>query len=115
MLTTNMEPVYGIILAYFILGEKEKMSSGFYIGAVIILMTVILNGVLKIIKSREGAGVILKVKFHFKINSNFKGGLIGRILENWCFKWRKKMLLNYHKTKNCNLNSKIKFYLCSSN
>lgn len=47
MLTTNMEPVYGIILAYFILGEKEKMSSGFYIGAVIILMTVILNGILK--------------------------------------------------------------------
>lgn len=47
MLTTNMEPVYGIILAYFILGDKEQMSSGFYIGALIILMTVILNGVLK--------------------------------------------------------------------
>jgi len=47
MLTTNMEPVYGIILAFFILGEKEKMSFGFYIGAVIILATVILNGVLK--------------------------------------------------------------------
>lgn len=47
MLTTNMEPVYGIILAYFLLGEKEKMSSGFYIGAVIILATVILNGILK--------------------------------------------------------------------
>lgn len=53
MLTTNMEPVYGIILAYFILGEKEKMSSGFYIGAVIILMTVILNGVLKNYKKPE--------------------------------------------------------------
>lgn len=53
MLTTNMEPVYGIILAYFILGEKEKMSSGFYIGAVIILMTVILNGVLKNYKKAE--------------------------------------------------------------
>lgn len=47
MLTTNMEPVYGIILAYFILGGKEKMSVGFYIGALIILGTVILNGILK--------------------------------------------------------------------
>ena len=47
MLTTNLEPVYGIVLAYFILGGKEKMSVEFYIGAVIIIMTVILNGVFK--------------------------------------------------------------------
>lgn len=53
MLTTNMEPVYGIILAYFILGEKEKMSTGFYIGALLILFTVILNGVLKNYKKTE--------------------------------------------------------------
>ncbi|MFT5964780.1 MAG: drug/metabolite transporter (DMT)-like permease [Flavobacterium sp.] len=47
MLTTNLEPVYGIILAYFIIGGKEKMSPSFYIGAVIILITVILNGIIK--------------------------------------------------------------------
>jgi len=47
MLTTNLEPVYGIILAYFIIGEDEKMSLPFYIGSVIILITVILNGVVK--------------------------------------------------------------------
>jgi drug/metabolite transporter (DMT)-like permease len=47
MLTTNLEPVYGIILAYFIIGEKEKMSTSFYVGAVIILITVILNGIIK--------------------------------------------------------------------
>ncbi len=47
MLTTNLEPVYGIVLAYFILGGKEKMSVEFYIGAVIITITVILNGVFK--------------------------------------------------------------------
>lgn len=47
MLTTNLEPVYGIILAYFILGGKEKMSTGFYIGAIIIVITVILNGLIK--------------------------------------------------------------------
>jgi drug/metabolite transporter (DMT)-like permease len=47
MLTTNLEPVYGIILAYFILGGKERMSTEFYIGALIIVITVILNGVIK--------------------------------------------------------------------
>lgn len=47
MLTTNLEPVYGIFLAYFIIGNNEKMSISFYIGAVIILITVILNGIIK--------------------------------------------------------------------
>lgn len=47
MLTTNLEPVYGILLAYFIIGEKEKMSASFYIGAVVIIAVVILNGILK--------------------------------------------------------------------
>lgn len=47
MLTTNLEPVYGIILAYFIIGEDEKMSVPFYIGSAIILLTVILNGIIK--------------------------------------------------------------------
>lgn len=52
MLTTNLEPVYGIILAWIIIGESERMSTSFYIGAAVILLTVILNG---IIKSREKA------------------------------------------------------------
>jgi len=47
MLTTSLEPVYGIILAYFIIGGKEKMSVEFYIGAILIVITVILNGILK--------------------------------------------------------------------
>ncbi len=47
MLTTNLEPVYGIFLAYFIIGGTEKMSSSFYIGSIIILITVILNGFVK--------------------------------------------------------------------
>jgi drug/metabolite transporter (DMT)-like permease len=47
MLTTNLEPVYGIVLAYFIIGEDEKMSMPFYIGSTLILITVILNGVIK--------------------------------------------------------------------
>jgi drug/metabolite transporter (DMT)-like permease len=52
MLTINLEPIYGIILAVLIFEDKEKMSTEFYIGAVIILITVILNG---IIKSRKRA------------------------------------------------------------
>jgi len=47
MLTTSLEPVYGIVLAYFIIGGKEKMSVEFYIGAILIVITVILNGILK--------------------------------------------------------------------
>lgn len=36
-LVNNLEPVYGIILAFFILGSTEKMSLGFYAGAIIVL------------------------------------------------------------------------------
>lgn len=47
MLTTNLEPVYGILLACFIFGSEEQMNPLFYIGAILILSTVILNGILK--------------------------------------------------------------------
>lgn len=53
MLTINMEPVYGILLAFMIFGEKEKMNTGFYLGALIILSTVIINGILKNLKKRK--------------------------------------------------------------
>jgi drug/metabolite transporter (DMT)-like permease len=39
-LAFNLEPVYGIILAYFIFGESEKMTSGFYAGTFIIFIAV---------------------------------------------------------------------------
>jgi drug/metabolite transporter (DMT)-like permease len=41
-LTLNLEPVYGIILAYIIFGEKERMTTGFYIGTLVILGTVLM-------------------------------------------------------------------------
>nr|WP_294774969.1 DMT family transporter [uncultured Flavobacterium sp.] len=47
MLTINLEPIYGIILAVLIFEDKEKMSFEFYIGAVIILLTVLLNAIIK--------------------------------------------------------------------
>ncbi|MDX1630061.1 MAG: DMT family transporter [Fulvivirga sp.] len=40
-LTVNLEPVYGIILAVLIFGEKEKMAAGFYFGTLIILAAVL--------------------------------------------------------------------------
>lgn len=47
MLTINLEPIYGIILALIVFSESERMDTSFYIGAGIILITVIINGVLK--------------------------------------------------------------------
>lgn len=41
-LVTNLEPVYGIVLAWLFLGHEEKMSGGFYFGALIVLGTVFL-------------------------------------------------------------------------
>lgn len=47
MLTINLEPVYGIILALFIFKDSEHMNSLFYVGALLILITVIANGIVK--------------------------------------------------------------------
>lgn len=47
MLTINLEPVYGILLALVILGDSEYMKPQFYYGASVILLTVLLNGILK--------------------------------------------------------------------
>ncbi|UMB53809.1 DMT family transporter [Lutibacter sp. A64] len=51
MLTINLEPVYGILLAVLIFGESEKMTPQFYLGAAIIFVTVVINGMLKNKKS----------------------------------------------------------------
>jgi drug/metabolite transporter (DMT)-like permease len=40
-LTINLEPVYGIIMAFFIFRETENMTPGFYLGTLIILISVI--------------------------------------------------------------------------
>jgi drug/metabolite transporter (DMT)-like permease len=61
MLTINLEPIYAIVLALFIFGDKEQMSNTFYLGAFIVLFVVLLNG---IIKNR----IILKQKFQQKWN-----------------------------------------------
>ncbi len=51
MLTINLEPIYGIVLAVLVFKDKETMTPMFYIGAVIIILTVVLNTILKTRKS----------------------------------------------------------------
>lgn len=53
MLTINLEPIYGIILAVIVFQEKEKMSTGFYIGALLILSTVVVNGFVKYLRKEQ--------------------------------------------------------------
>lgn len=46
-LSINLEPVYTIVLAIFILKEHEQLGSNFYIGSILIILVVIANGVIK--------------------------------------------------------------------
>ena len=48
MISINMEPIYGMLLAYLLLGDNEKMSSLFYVGFFLIFFSVIMNGYLKL-------------------------------------------------------------------
>ncbi|WP_299525965.1 DMT family transporter [Winogradskyella sp.] len=54
ILSYNLEPIYGIILALIIFPDTEKMSSQFYVGAGLIILTVIMDAVLKNHKKRKG-------------------------------------------------------------
>lgn len=40
-LTVNLEPVYGIFLAWIILGEQKELSAGFYWGVALIMVVVL--------------------------------------------------------------------------
>ena len=50
MLTINLEPIYAIVLAVVIFPQTEKMTTTFYIGALLILVTVVANGIYKLRK-----------------------------------------------------------------
>ncbi|QJD79098.1 DMT family transporter [Spirosoma rhododendri] len=41
ILTVNLEPVYGILLAVLIFGDTERMTAGFYLGTLVILLAVL--------------------------------------------------------------------------
>lgn len=42
-LTINLEPVYGIVIAFLLFGDSEKMTAGFYAGTILILFTLFAN------------------------------------------------------------------------
>lgn len=46
-LSINLEPIYSIILAFFFFNEYRYLTFEFYIGAIIILATVVANALLK--------------------------------------------------------------------
>ena len=50
-LTLNLEPVYGIILAFVVYKENEHLSEGFYMGFFLILLAVLLQ-MLHIVRTR---------------------------------------------------------------
>lgn len=52
-LTVNLEPVYGILLAFFIFGEKEKMTSEFYLGTLIIMASVCIYPLIRYVQKRR--------------------------------------------------------------
>ena len=47
MLTMNLEPVYAIILSIVVFGEKEILGFNFYLGSLIILLSIFLNSLIK--------------------------------------------------------------------
>lgn len=53
VLHINLEPVYAIILAYFIFGESEKMTWGFYVGSAIVTAAVFFYTFASRIKARN--------------------------------------------------------------
>jgi len=61
-LTVNLEPVYGILLAVLIFGEKEKMTGGFYLGTLIILLAVCLYPLFNYIYRRRKAKQLIRVQ-----------------------------------------------------
>ncbi len=56
-LITNLEPVYGILLAFVFFRDMNKMTIGFWVGAVIILSTILLYPVThKHVRRRKTSG-----------------------------------------------------------
>ncbi|MFN8310741.1 MAG: DMT family transporter [Chitinophagales bacterium] len=54
-LSINLEPVYGIALAFFFYKENRELHPNFYIGGALILLSVILHGLLAWRETRKNA------------------------------------------------------------
>lgn len=53
-LTINLEPVYGIALAVLVFGSRERMATGFYLGTLLIVFSVLIHPlVARLLKDKE--------------------------------------------------------------
>lgn len=55
VLAVNLEPVYGILFAYFIFGESEHMSPIFYVASAVMICAIIINGIIKANRNKRFA------------------------------------------------------------
>lgn len=55
ILTVNLEPVYGIILAFFIFGASEHMSPVFYAASFVMIASIVVNGIIKSRRKKQVA------------------------------------------------------------
>jgi len=53
ILSYNLEPVYGIAMALVLFPDKEKMTPQFYVGATIIIGTIVMDAIFKNYKKRK--------------------------------------------------------------
>lgn len=56
-LSINLEPVYAIVLGIIILNENQELGLKFYIGAVLIVLVIFVNAILKSYLKRRKKGV----------------------------------------------------------
>lgn len=62
-LAYNLEPVYGIILAFIIFNENKYLSAGFYYGLGLILLAVILQMTRVVVKAKKDRKINMENKF----------------------------------------------------
>jgi drug/metabolite transporter (DMT)-like permease len=62
-LAYNLEPIYGILLAFVIFHENKYLSAGFYYGLGLILLAVILQMFRVVIKARSDKKINMENKF----------------------------------------------------
>ncbi|MBF8151292.1 DMT family transporter [Winogradskyella sp. F6397] len=53
ILSYNLEPIYGIVIAILLFPDTEKMSPQFYLGAILIMVTVVFDAIFKNYKRRR--------------------------------------------------------------
>ncbi len=53
VLAINLEPVYGVLLAYFLLHEDRELNTAFYIGVAIIIGSVFVHPLIKLYQEKK--------------------------------------------------------------